>query len=52
MSSQIHDPEVMRLVEITNRLEYRYIDDMNVWEGSPFEWLKGGLASRRKGVAF
>ena len=52
MSLQIHDPEVMRLVEIANRLEYRYIDDMNVWEDSPFEWLKGGLASRRKGVAF
>ena len=52
MTTQIHDPEVLRLVEIANRLEYRYIDDSNIWDGSPFEWLKGGLASRRKGVAF
>ena len=52
MSDQIHDPEVMRLVEIANRLEHRYIDDINIWDGSPFEWIRGGLASRRKGVVF
>ncbi len=52
MSTQIHDPEVIWLVEIANRLEHRYIDDSSIWDGSPFEWLKGGLASRRKGVAF
>ena len=51
MSAQIHDPEVARLVEIANRLEHRYVDDGDVWDGSPFEWIRGGLASRRKGVA-
>ena len=52
MISRIQDPEVRQLVEIANRLEHRYIDGVEIWGGSPFEWLKGGLASRRKGVAF
>ena len=55
MTARIHDPEVIRLIEIANRLEHRYIDDSDIsdiWDGSPFEWLKGGLASKRKGVAF
>ena len=52
MSAQIHDPEVARLVEIANRLEHRYVDDSDMWDGSPFEWIRGGLASRRKGVVF
>ena len=52
MATRIQDPEVVRLIEIANRLEHRYLDDVNIWDGSPFQWLKGGLASRRKGVAF
>ncbi len=52
MTTRIHDPEVTRLVEIANRLEHRYIDDRDTWDGSPFKWIRGGLASRRKGVVF
>lgn len=52
MTRQIQDTEVMRLVEIANKLEYRYVDDSAMWDGSPFEWVRGGLSSRRKGVVF
>ncbi len=52
MTTQIHDPEVRRLVAIAETIENKYVEDSAVWEGSPFAWLKGGLASRRKGVAF
>ena len=30
MTTSILDPEVVRLIEIANRLEHRYIDDINV----------------------
>ncbi len=52
MATQIQDPEVLRLIAIADRIESNYINDSATWDGSPFAWLKGGLASRRKGVAF
>ena len=52
MTVQIHDPEVQRLAAIADRLEIKYLGNNTQWDGSRFAWLKGGLASRRKGVAF
>ena len=52
MTTSTGDPEVQLLARIATRLEVKYIDDNAQWNGSAFAWLKGGLASRRKGVAF
>ncbi len=52
MATQIQDPEVRRLAAIATRLENNYLGNNTQWDGSQFAWLKGGLPSRRKGVAF
>lgn len=43
-------PEYDLFVNIVNELRPQFIDDHRQWAGSPFEWVKGGIASRTKGM--
>src|SRR5689334_9281275 len=49
MSREIRDPEVRALASISSTLaaEYRQ-EGENIWEGSPFEWIRT-QSSRRRG---
>jgi len=42
-------PHYKMLVTIANNLKSRYLENHQEWEGSPFEWIKGGVPSRTKG---
>ncbi|MDD9820837.1 MAG: hypothetical protein OXR07_08175 [Nitrospira sp.] len=47
----MHNPEYEQIKAISNRLLYQYNEKtrLHSWEGSPFEWIAGGIKSRTKG---
>ena len=51
MTTQIHDPEVQRLVAIAGIIEPDYRNAATDWTHSPFGWIKA-LPSRSAGAVF
>ena len=48
--AEITDPDVKLLASIATELEPGFEPDRDDWLDSPFQWIKGGLASRTKGT--
>ena len=52
MAREIRDPDVLLLSTIAASMRGDYKDASNMWQGSPFEWIKFCPSSRRKGAIF
>lgn len=47
---KISDPEVNLLASIAGSIESDYSDSMDIWNGSPFRWIKAHPSARSKGA--
>lgn len=48
MNEQISSPEVKLLAALSEKLQPEYVEENNMWKGSPFEWIQT-LPSHTKG---
>lgn len=48
--SEIGDPEVQILSQLSQPLQSDYRNDSDEWAGSPFAWMQGKPSSRQKGT--